>query len=94
MEEQKVHRAILILQGAPTPYAKQVWVVLLSLFSTSSRVLCYKVLKIMANEADRNKRYVIEEFQETELLVNITRHVLVPEHKVMTEEEKKELLDK
>jgi len=37
-------------------------------------------------------RYNIELFQEAELLVNITKHVLVPQHIVMTPEEKKSLL--
>lgn len=34
----------------------------------------------------------IEQFQEAELMVNITEHVLVPKHTVMTEAEKKALL--
>lgn len=34
----------------------------------------------------------MEHFQEAELLVNITEHVLVPKHVVMTDGEKKELL--
>lgn len=39
-------------------------------------------------------KYVLEQFLEAELLVNITEHQLVPEHIVMTPDEKKELLDK
>lgn len=37
-------------------------------------------------------KYNIELFQEAELLVNITKHILVPEHSVMSPDEKKALL--
>ncbi len=36
----------------------------------------------------------IELFQEAELLVNITEHVLVPKHIVLTEDDKVALLKK
>ena len=36
----------------------------------------------------------IEQFQESELLVNITEHVLVPQHMVLTKEEKTILLQR
>ncbi|GAB4814258.1 hypothetical protein N2152v2_001304 [Parachlorella kessleri] len=39
-------------------------------------------------------KYVIELFQEQELLVNITKHVLVPEHRILTPEEKRTLLQR
>eukprot|EP00794_Sanderia_malayensis_P007952 gene7953-8809_t len=41
---------------------------------------------------DMAPKYILEQFLETELLVNITEHELVPEHVVMTAEEKVELL--
>lgn len=39
-------------------------------------------------------QFKLEDFEEAYLLVNITHHQLVPEHKVMTQEEKKELLQR
>ena len=35
---------------------------------------------------------VIEIFQQEDLLVNITEHELVPQHQVLTEDQKTELL--
>lgn len=37
-------------------------------------------------------KYILEQFSEAELVVNITEHVLVPQHIVLSDEEKKTLL--
>ena len=38
------------------------------------------------------KRYKMEYFKETELMVDITEHILVPEHRVLTRQDKDQLL--
>ncbi|EPZ34645.1 DNA-directed RNA polymerase I [Rozella allomycis CSF55] len=39
-------------------------------------------------------KFTLEKFEESELVVNITEHILVPKHQLMSDEEKKELLEK
>ncbi|KAI8590097.1 DNA-directed RNA polymerases I, II, and III subunit RPABC1 [Geranomyces variabilis] len=39
-------------------------------------------------------KYILELFTEAELLVNITQHILVPKHEVLTDAEKKTLLER
>lgn len=39
-------------------------------------------------------KYILEQFAEAELVVNITEHVLVPQHIVLTDEEKRTLLSR
>jgi DNA-directed RNA polymerase I, II, and III subunit RPABC1 len=47
-----------------------------------------KVLQTMTS------KYNIETFSEAELMVNITKHSLVPQHQVLSAEEKKSLLER
>ncbi len=46
--------------------------------------------KVMSSMAPK---YFLEKFSESELIVNITEHNLVPQHIVLSEEEKKQLLE-
>lgn len=39
-----------------------------------------------------SKKIIIETFKQTELLVNITEHSLVPKHQVLTKDEKEALM--
>lgn len=43
---------------------------------------------------DMAPKYILEQFMEAELMINITEHDLVPQHIVMTLDEKKELLQR
>lgn len=43
---------------------------------------------------DMAPKYILEQFLEAELLVNITEHQLVPEHIVLTPEEKHDILQR
>ena len=69
MQEENIHRAIIVVQNSMTPSAKQ-------------------------SLMDMAPKYILEQFLEAELLVNITEHELVPEHVILTPEEKRELLDR
>jgi len=69
MQEENIHRAIIVVQHGMTPTAKQ-------------------------SLGDMAPKYILEQYLEAELLINITEHMLVPEHIVMTPDEKKELLDR
>ncbi|GAA6048839.1 hypothetical protein JCM3770_003646 [Rhodotorula araucariae] len=58
------------------------------IYKTSMTPSANKVITAMASQ------FQIEAFQESELLVNITQHVLVPKHEVLSAEQKKELLQR
>jgi DNA-directed RNA polymerase I, II, and III subunit RPABC1 len=58
-------------------------------------ILIYqKSLTPSANKviSEMQPKYLLEPFSESDLLVNITHHVLVPKHVVLSKEEKRVLL--
>ncbi|KAI8811801.1 RNA polymerase [Cladochytrium replicatum] len=59
-------------------------------------VVCQKAPTPQSNKViqEMADRFTLELFQENELLVNITKHSLVPKHEVLSPEEKKVLLKK
>ena len=70
MRDEKVTRAIIVVQTHMTPFARQ------SLLETE------------------RTNFRMEQFLEPELLVNITKHVLVPSHEVLDPAAKKQLLER
>jgi len=43
---------------------------------------------------DISENFQLESFEEKELLINVTKHELVPQHDVLSDAEKKELLNR
>lgn len=58
------------------------------IFKTNMTPSANKVVQAMAGQ------YHLESFQESELLVNITQHTLVPKHEVLSAADKALLLSK
>lgn len=86
MKQENCNRAIVVVRQGITPLAKQVRYAALP--SGVSWLYFAQAIAEMA------PRLHLEQFNESELLVNITEHQLVPKHIRLTREEKKELLDK
>ena len=86
LEEKGINKGIIIFPGNMTPSARKVT----SNVHKSRVGSCFRMKVIVAMA----QHFRLEEFSESDLLVNITRHILVPYHQLLTPEEKKELLEK
>ncbi|CAM9239698.1 unnamed protein product [Ectocarpus sp. 12 AP-2014] len=69
MLEEEVKRAIIVIKGGITPFAR-----------SAIQELCAQ------------REVQVEDFKDAELMLDITEHTLVPEHQVLSSEQKAELL--
>lgn len=81
--------AIMVVQDGVTPFAKQVC-------SQSSHLVAPRASRQERRQAlgEFSQKYMIEQFREVELLVNITQHELVPLHVPLSPFEQKALLER
>ena len=89
MQKEEVSRAIMVVQQCLTAFAKQAPM-------PPRGSPCYPLpnrLQALNNSVNSTGgKYKIEQFNEKELLINITDHILVPKHSLLTPQEKKALL--
>jgi len=86
LEEKNISRGIIVWSDKMTSAAKKV-----SEPALVPRGFCSHGAQVI--EAMR-LQFVLEDFEEAFLLVNITHHQLVPKHEVLTPEEKTALLQR
>ena len=88
MQEENITRAIIVIQQNMTPSGKPIHLSRInwSIHKSSKIFLAKQALEDMA------PKYILESFFEQELMINLTEHELVPQHAVLTEKEKQELL--
>lgn len=90
MQEEKIHRYVFWKDFLHDDYIK-----LYSIVSfTRAIIVVQQGMTPSAKQSlvDMAPKYILEQFLESELLINITEHELVPEHIVLTPDEKEELL--
>jgi DNA-directed RNA polymerases I, II, and III subunit RPABC1 len=92
MKNENVRRAIVIVRNNLTPIAKQM-IKEVTLRGKNSSIINFNDGKVTARLC-MHLGYRMEYFREMELLVDITEHKLVPEHIVLSQQQKQELLDR
>lgn len=105
LEEKDIGRGIIIFPDKMTASAHKVCVVhrlLVGLAATLDTPLSTALLMLPSLHSPSpaqvidamRAQFELEDFHEVSLLVNITRHHLVPRHEVLSEEDKKALLSR
>lgn len=90
MQEEKIHRYVSWKDFLHDGYIK-----LYSIVSFPRAIIVVQqgmTPSAKQSLVDMAPKYILEQFLESELLINITEHELVPEHIVLTPDEKEELL--
>ncbi|KAL7747275.1 DNA-directed RNA polymerases II 24 kDa polypeptide (RNA polymerase II subunit 5) [Sorochytrium milnesiophthora] len=87
-----IPRGIIVYQHAMTPSAKKARLFGLFFFTYIARELLTALKEQIITQV--SEKYNLEAFAENELLVNITQHVLVPKHELLTDEQKTMLLQR
>ncbi len=108
MRNEGVSRAIMVTMASMTPFAKQCLAEMAPKYyievvrrphpsdcsspSLTRRALAWRSYILVKMTYTDKMPHV--QFNAAELLINITQHVLVPEHHLLTPEEKRTLLDR
>jgi DNA-directed RNA polymerase I, II, and III subunit RPABC1 len=64
-----------------------------SIIVTPVKLSTQAEISLSSLQEDTKGSITMETFQESELIVNITNHVIVPKHRLLTKQEKQKLLD-
>lgn len=100
MQEENIHRAIVVVQ-AGKEFANAECLNFICFLEQCINFTYFCILFFIfpgmtpsakQSLVDMAPKYILEQFLESELLINITEHELVPEHIVLTPDEKQELL--
>lgn len=86
LEEKKIGNGVLIYSHTMTPACRKVRSPL-----SLPKLLFTPLLQVIVQMAHL---YRLQEFAESDLLVNITHHKLVPRHEILSPDEKKMLLER
>lgn len=91
MEEKRFRRGIFVYRRKMTPAAKKV-----CMERRAEHASITSLIDLLRKQViqEMQSEYTMEDYAEADLIVNITKHFLVPKHEIMTPEEKQALLQR